>query len=132
MQWRVKLLGLSDLYGPEYVAPTQYEEGIAQAEMAARVVDEPSNVEVITSNAGQIKLKEPTTLDERIIEHLFTKGEFKQYTFTDAFVRGQQTKAIRILQRKLQRLGYIPKDRGITGIYDATTIDAIYAFQLAE
>jgi len=44
------------------------------------------------------------TLDERIINHLFTDGEFKYYDFTRAYIKGEQHKEIRILQRKLQWL----------------------------
>lgn len=41
-------------------------------------------------------------------------------------------KEVRILQRKLQRLGHYPNDQEITGVYDKGTIRAIYAFQLAQ
>lgn len=71
----------------------------------------------------------PTTLDERIINHLFTDGEFKYYEFTRAFTKWESNKEIRILQRKLQWLGHLDKNETISGIYDRKTIEAIFTFQ---
>jgi peptidoglycan hydrolase-like protein with peptidoglycan-binding domain len=45
---------------------------------------------------------------------------------------GDTGQEVRILQRKLQRLWHYPKDSEITWVYDAQTIRAVYAFQLAQ
>ena len=130
MKYRIKQLGFSDLRGPSHewtdimVEKTQ-EEWIASAEWA-------SLQEIITSNAGEVIVQEPETLDDRIIEHLFTKGEFTHYTFTDPLRRGDAGKIVRVLQRKLQRLNYLSREIKITGVYDMTTIEAVYAFQVGE
>ncbi len=79
---------------------------------------------------GEVKVEVPTTLDERIIDHLFTNGEFKYYEFMHPFVKWESSKEIRILQRKLQRLGFIDKSAKISWIYDRKTIEAVFAFQL--
>lgn len=131
MKYRVRDLWLSDLYGPDREAILPEEEGIAHVEQeAVPLVEEPTQQEVITSNAWEIKLQEPTTLDERIINHMFTKGEFKNYKFLEAMKKGNTGKAVRILQRKLQFLGYRDKNIAISGVYDNKTIQAVYQFQL--
>ena len=131
MKWRVKDLWLSDLYGPAWNVTLPEEEGIVHVEKkSVPLVEEPSLQEVITSNAGVIKLQESTTLDERIINHMFTKGEFKNYKFLYPMKKWDTGKAVRILQRKLQFLGYRDKNTAISGIYDNRTIQAVYQLQL--
>lgn len=63
--------------------------------------------------------------------HLFTQGEFKDYEFTRPFTKGEQSKEVRIAQRKLARLWYYDK-QDITGVYDSDTIVALYRFQQAQ
>lgn len=131
MKYRVRDLGLSDLYGPNRNLQLPDEEWIVKAETkAVPLVEKPIQKEVFTANAWEIKLKEPATLDERIIHHMFTKGEFKNYKFLDAMKKGDTWKAVRILQRKLQFLWYRDKNTPISGVYDNRTIQAVYQFQL--
>lgn len=85
-----------------------------------------------TIHDGEVVVEIPKTLDERIVEHLFTVGEFKDYVFTRPFTKGEKAKEIRILQRKLQWLWYIGMQEEITGVYDTKTIHAIYEFQKAQ
>lgn len=58
-------------------------------------------------------------------------GEFDDYMF-GPLAPGDTGQEVRILQRKLQRLGHYPKESEITWVYDAQTIRAVYAFQLAQ
>jgi peptidoglycan hydrolase-like protein with peptidoglycan-binding domain len=58
-------------------------------------------------------------------------GEFESYTFTRPLVFNESSKVVRVLQRKLQRLGYWVWDE-ISGVYDTKTIQALYALQVAE
>jgi peptidoglycan hydrolase-like protein with peptidoglycan-binding domain len=50
--------------------------------------------------------------------------------FDTAMSKWTTWKQVRILERKLQRLWYLPKDRVITGVYDGEVIEAVWTFQL--
>ncbi len=70
--------------------------------------------------------------EQDIASRLFVKwGEFAWYLFWP-LQPGDSWKEVRILQRKLQRLGHYPKEQEVTWVYDSQTIRAVYAFQLAQ
>lgn len=76
--------------------------------------------------------QQKTSYDYELNARLFAYwGEFDWYVF-GPLAPGDTGKEVRILQRKLQWLGYYPKDEAITWVYDAQTIRSVYAFQLAE
>ena len=124
MKLRLKTMWLSNLYGPE--------GAIVHNSISGN--EAPAVQDILLSNAGELAVLEPVevpdTLDERIINHLFTNGEFAKYQFTRAFWKWEVDKEIRILERKFQYLGYLPKDMKITGRYNMTIIEAMYQFQV--
>lgn len=70
--------------------------------------------------------------DAALNTHLFTDGEFAEYEFSRPLTKGTISKDVRVLQRKLSRLGYYDLGREITGVYDDATLEAVYAFQRAN
>lgn len=54
----------------------------------------------------------------------------EKYRFLVTLIEGETGKHIKFLQRKLQRLGFY--SQSISGVYDAYTKSAIFAFQLAH
>lgn len=137
MKQRVKAKWLFNLVGPASAILNEEDHTHEpELDMSNRMVQK-TTTDTIIENAGSANVPEiiapviiPETLDERIIEQLFTKWEFANYVFDTAFVKWETWKSIRILERKLQRLWYLPKDRKITWTYDDAVIDAIWTFQL--
>lgn len=131
MRYRLIDLGFSDLVWPQWSASLSAEEGIVAVEnQHAPVVEHLSEKEVKISHAGEIVVEIPATLDERIVHHMFTTGEFKHYQFLEAMKKWDTGKAVRILERKLAYLGYLPYDRPARWIYNNEIIQAVYQFQL--
>lgn len=98
----------------------------------APLLDKDGETTSVSEHNDEVVVKTPMTLDERIINHLFTDGEFKYYDFTRAYIKGEQHKEIRILQRKLQWLWFLDKEATITWVYDKKTIEAVFAFQVEK
>lgn len=59
-------------------------------------------------------------------------GEFSTYRFSSVLRVGDTSHEVRVLQRKLQWLGYYSAAEDISGVYDEETIRAVFAFQLHE
>lgn len=57
-------------------------------------------------------------------------GEFESYIFSRPLVFWESSKTVRILQRKLQRLGHYDDKIDISWTYDTYTIQALYKLQL--
>jgi len=137
MKQRVKAKWLSSIVWPDSALLAE-EDHTHEPELDTdhRMVQK-TTTDTLIENAGTAAVPEikipvviPDTLDERIIEHMFTKGEFVQYVFDTAMSKWTTWKQVRILERKLQWLGYLPKDREITWVYDMNVIEAVWMFQL--
>jgi len=95
-------------------------------------------------HAAAIVQEKPATNPEVVMKKAISPQE--QDIATRLFVQGGEFeghliwplqpwdswKEVRVLQRKLQWLGYYPKSIEVTWLYDSQTIRSVYAFQLAQ
>ncbi len=91
MKNRVKRMGLSNLYGPD-TAFLEDEDRTKEPELDMQHrMTQKTTQDVLLENAGAavitapeiVQVAIPDTLDERIINHMFTAGEFANYSFNE-------------------------------------------------
>ncbi|USN55579.1 MAG: peptidoglycan-binding protein [Candidatus Peribacteria bacterium] len=100
-------------------------------ESPAQQVDEvvESEEEVVAETTEKKIVVRPTLSDE-INEYYLSIGDTRRYKFLNPIMLGDSSREVKLLQRKLQWLGYY--EDLVSGTYDTQTMQAVYAFQLDQ
>lgn len=87
-------------------------------------------IEWVDSKSTDVDNTDASPTDPQIAQknaHYLAIGDTRAYQFLENIAFGEHGREIKMLQRKLQWLGYMPQP--ISGIYDQDTADAVYALQ---
>lgn len=101
---------------PELVTDPVADDVVEEVQLVDEPAEEDTKVEI------------ELTLNDEINQYYLSIGDSTRYQFYNPIRLWDKGKEVKLLQRKLQWLGYY-EDR-ISGTYDTTTSQAIFAFQL--
>lgn len=130
----IKKKGIYDLFAQKdndeiALAGQETIEIVAPEEIPVEeTVTEPTQpeVEVVPTPVAAPEETDPS-LDQKN-SHYLAIGDTRAYQFLENIALGTANREVKMLQRKLQWLGFYTDP--ISGVYDTTTAQAVYAFQL--